>query len=331
MNRYFSCLGLLASIILTFIPTDSVKSEEAIKEYAFPLMGTRFLIRGEGVKEEDVKASVELGKQINAACSDYDATSELMQLNHWPENKPFKLGPILEDVLKEALKISELTEGAYDPTVGWHTWNWRKSRRDEVLPDQAAIAKAKAATGWRKLKIDAEKGEVTKLAPNMRIDLGGIAKGYAADRILALLRERGIKQASVAAGGDLALGDPPNGKEGWSVTLKTLDAEKELVPKTLTLSHKGVSTSGDLHQWIEIDGKRYSHIVDANTGLGLQKRISATVIAEKATWSDALATSLCVRPELLEKLEKEAKIQAWIVEEDEAGKKHLTHSSNIDN
>lgn len=330
MMRYTSFFGLLAASILSLLMSGTAMSEEKIKEYAFPLMGTRFLVRGEGIDEDDVRAAAELGKKINDACSDYDVTSELMQLNRWPENKPFNLSPILQEVLTEALKISELTEGAYDPTVGWHTWNWRKSRRDGALPDQQAIEKATAATGWQKLRLDSEKAEITKLAPDMRLDLGGIAKGYTADRILALLSDRGIKHASVAAGGDLALGEPPVGKMGWDITLKTLDSERNLVPKQLVLSKKGISTSGDLHQWIEIDGKRYSHIVDSSTGLGLEKRISATVIANKTTWSDALATALCVRPALLEKLVKDAGIQAWIVVEDGEGKNRLIQSSNID-
>ncbi|WP_346187341.1 FAD:protein FMN transferase [Rubritalea halochordaticola] len=331
MNRLLPYLGLLVITFLSSMPSSSASEDESIKEYAFPLMGTRFLVRGEGLDEEDVRAAVELGKKINSACSDYDATSELMKLNHWPENQPFALSPILKDVLAEALTISKLTEGAYDPTVGWHTWNWRKSRRDHTLPKLEAIAKAKAATGWNQLVLNSEESTITKLLPNMRIDLGGIAKGYTADRILSLLQQRGIKKASVAAGGDLCLGEAPSGKEGWAVSLKTLDAENKLVPQHLLLSQRGISTSGDIHQWIEIEGKRYSHIVDAATGLGLERRISATVIADKTTWSDALATALCVRPDIMEKLVKEAGIKAWIVLEDENGQNQLIKSSNADN
>lgn len=287
-----------------------------VREFEFPLMGTRYAIRGEGLTEEVLEKVKKLGAEVNSACSDYDQTSELMNLNHWPAGKVFELSPILFDVLREALAISKFTDGAYDPTVGWHTWNWRKSRRDGELPNVTAIAKAKAATGWRSLVLDLEKRTVVKRVEGMRIDLGGIAKGYAADRMLGLLKERGFERVSVVAGGDLRLGVASVGAKGWVVELKTLDGEKKLVPRKVLLEGCGVSTSGDLHQWIEIGGKRFSHIVDAGTGLGLERRVSATVVARSATWSDALATALCVRPGLLGELGKLDGVEGLVVLEE---------------
>jgi thiamine biosynthesis lipoprotein len=139
---------------------------------------------------------------------------------------------------------------------------------------------------------------VTKLAENMRLDLGGIAKGFAADGMLDILHQHKITCASVIAGGEIVLGDPPPDKEGWEVTLMTLDTESAITPAKITRANCAISTSGDLYQAVTIDGQRYSHIVDPSTGLGLTRRISATVIGPNVTLTDALATAFCVNPQL---------------------------------
>jgi thiamine biosynthesis lipoprotein len=127
----------------------------------------------------------------------------------------------------------------------------------------------------------------------MAFDLGGVAKGCAADLMLETLAEAGIPQALITAGGDIRLGAAPPGREGWNVAIKTFDLSGN--DEILTLSNAAVSTSGDLHQSVEIDGVKYSHILDPATGLGLTRRIAASVIADNAKLSDALATAACVQ------------------------------------
>ena len=129
----------------------------------------------------------------------------------------------------------------------------------------------------------------------MRLDFGGIAKGYAADRSLDALRDMGIRRALVVAGGDVAAGEPPPGERGWRVEIAPFDtAETPARAETLTLATAAVSTSGDAEQWVEIGGVRYSHILDPRTGRPLTGRRQATVVARDATTSDMLATALCV-------------------------------------
>jgi thiamine biosynthesis lipoprotein len=128
----------------------------------------------------------------------------------------------------------------------------------------------------------------------MQLDLGGIAKGYAADEALRLLKGRGMPRALVAASGDIAIGDPPPGQRGWKIAISGMDADAVSATPTLLLKNCGVSTSGDTEQFIEIDHVRYSHIVDPRTGLGLTNRIQATIIAPHTTASDSLATTVCV-------------------------------------
>lgn len=271
--------------------------------YHQPLMGTRFslVLYADGKKNADTaaKAAFDYAAEVNRVCSDYDVTSELMQLNAAPANVAFQCSAMLHDVLTRAAAVARQTQGAYDPTLGWHSYNWRMARKKGVLPDAGTIARAKAASGWEKLSLDPARGTATKLAADMRIDLGGIAKGYAADGMLTILNRHHITRACIVAGGDVLLGDPPPGKVGWEISLRTLDADHSLTPATLTESNCAISTSGDIHQSATIGGKRYSHVVDPGTGLGLTRRVSATVTGRTATLTDALATAFCVNPRLV--------------------------------
>ena len=155
----------------------------------------------------------------------------------------------------------------------------------------------------------------------MLLDLGGIAKGYAADAALAVLRQHGITQALVALGGDIAVGDPPPGEAGWRIGVAPLKNPDAPPRYHLRVKNAGVSTAGDLHQAVEIDGKRYSHIIDPRTGIGLVGRRSATVIAPNATTSDGLDTGICVMgPERgLAMIEKLDAVAALYVYENEKG------------
>jgi len=270
--------------------------------YQQALMGTRFLMtfyaKGKPQADEAARAAFQFADDVNSACSDYDVTSELMKLNAAPHNQPVPITPLLLDVLSRGLKIAKQTNGAYDPTLGHHSYNWRMARKKGELPSPKKITQAKAASGWRNLLIDPATHSATKLVTNMRLDLGGIAKGYAADGMLRVLNDHAITRASITAGGEVRLGEPPPDQPGWNVSLKTLDAHHQLSPAVITLSNCSVSTSGDLHQSITIDGQQYSHIVNSSTGLGLTTRVSATIIANNTTLTDALATAYCVNPTL---------------------------------
>jgi thiamine biosynthesis lipoprotein len=285
------------------IPANSAEAP-ALQKYTYQqaLMGTRFLMtfytKDKAQADEAARAAFRFADDVNSACSDYDVTSELMQLNAAPSMKSIPLSDLLSDILHTSLEISTISNGAYDPTLGHHSYNWRMARKKGVLPTADQITKAKAASGWKYLMFVDKRQSITKLTPNMRLDLGGIAKGYAADGMLKVLTQHGITQASITAGGEVRLGDAPPGRDGWKISLHTLDSEHQLSPKIIVLSNCAISTSGDLYQSITIDGTRYSHIVDPDTALGLTTRRSATVIGPDCTHTDALATALCVDPTL---------------------------------
>jgi len=224
--------------------------------------------------------------------SDFQADSELMRLCDQPFGTPVPVSAELFEVLQRSLKVSKLSDGAFDVTVGPYIRLWRFARKRKVLPTPAEIAAARAAVGWQKLRLDPRTRTVTLLVPNMRLDLGGIGKGYAADAALRILKGRGIDRALVAASGDIAVGNPPPGQRGWKIGIAPFDGDTNKAPRTLLLHNAGISTSGDTEQFIEINGIRYSHIVNPVTGLGLTNRIQATVIGPDATTTDSLDTTV---------------------------------------
>jgi len=174
-------------------------------------------------------------------------------------------------VLETALRRARETEGSFDPTLGPVTALWREARKQHRLPDDDALREALARTGYRHLHLDSAARTATFDIPGMRLDLGGIAKGYAADEALAAL---GLPSALVALSGDLAIGAPPPGKKGWRIAIGSTGEVR-------ILANTAVSTSGDTEQHLDAAGQRYSHIVDPHTGVGLTARRMVTVIARR--------------------------------------------------
>jgi FAD:protein FMN transferase len=234
-------------------------------------------------------------KQLNDCMTDYDSDSELSRLSQTSgQNRAVPVSPDLWAVLNRAQELAQQSQGAFDVTVGPYVNLWRFARREGKLPDPARLAKARLVVGYTNMLLDPAHGTVKLLVPNMRLDLGGIAKGYAVDQALKVLGRLGITRALVSGGGDMAVSGPPPGKKGWRIELPPLDASNAPPARFVLLSHAGLSTSGDLFQRLEIDGARYSHIVDPRTGMGLTDHSLATVIAPDDFTADGLTKVMSV-------------------------------------
>lgn len=257
-------------------------------EAAEPHMGTLVRITLYAAREDHARRAFSQAfariRELDQLLSDYKPESEVSRLS----THPMPVGPDLAAVLGYALQISRRTGGAFDVTAAPLTHLWREARTQHRLPDPNALRGARRITGYRNLKLRGNKAWFAK--PDMRLDLGGVAKGYAADQALAVLVQNGMPSALVAVSGDIAIGRPPPGREGWRITL---EPTPELA-RTVELANCGVSTSGDREQYLERNGVRYSHIVDPRTGNALTRPASASVIAPSAMQADAIATSVCV-------------------------------------
>lgn len=284
--------------LLTWLMLSHLLLADERFDFERPLMGTMFRISSyapsRDVAQKAAEAAFAEAEAMNAVASDYIADSELLGLSKKTVGEPIVVSPRLFSLVSQARAMAELTDGAFDPTLGPLTKLWRESRRRQKLPAPATLAQARQSSGYRLLACDADQRTITLKAAGMRLDLGGIAKGQAADAMLAVFFQHQLPRTSITAGGDVRLGDPPPGQKGWAIGVRTFDREED--SSTLTLANCAVSTSGDLQQAITIDGIRYAHIIDPQTGLGLTRPVAATVIAPTAAKSDALATACCVLP-----------------------------------
>jgi thiamine biosynthesis lipoprotein len=287
-------------------------------EYAETHMGTKFQMIVYAADEKTARAATAAAfarvAVLDGIMSDYKPTSELMRLCDKAGGEPVKVSEELSFVLTKAQEVSELSDGAFDVTVGPVVRLWRLARKTGRLPDPDDLKKALELVGYKNIKLAPKERTVQLPKPGMRLDLGGIAKGYAADEALAVLKKHGIHRALVAAGGDIAVSGPPPDKEGWTIGIQPLAPEEVKNPRHLILKNGGVSTSGDAEQFVEIDGKRYSHIVDPRTGLGLPGHRSVTVVAPNGITSDSLTKVASVLGEEgLKLIEKQPGVSARIV------------------
>lgn len=238
--------------------------------------------------------------ELNSILSDYDEDSELSRLSRTGgSGQKVALGRDLGIVLQEAERISQISQGTFDVTVGPYVQLWKRARRQRELPPADQLESARAAVGWQYVKLErtgvsTRSVTATLLRPNMRLDLGGIAKGYALDEAAKVLREMGVRQFLVSGGGDMVVGEPPPGESGWRIEVGALDVTNAPPSRFVRLRNTALVTSGDRFQRVEIGGVRYSHIVDPRSGLGLTDHSLVTLIGPRATTVDALSKLVSV-------------------------------------
>lgn len=226
--------------------------------------------------------------ELEDVFSDWRPASEVRRLAEQPA-RWVPVSPELFDVLATALEISRLSGGAFDPTLGPVTLLWRRARETGVLPDSLALRDAMARTGWRHVTLDSSTCAARLDVAGMRIDLGGIAKGYILEAASRILTAHGVASHLIEAGGDLRVGSAPRGAAGWRVAVRSRARDT-----TITVANAAVATSGSTSQFVVIDGRRYSHLIDARTGIGLSHLRQVTVVAGDGALADAIATTMVI-------------------------------------
>jgi thiamine biosynthesis lipoprotein len=271
-------------------------------EYVRQKMGGPFRIvlyaPDEAAANRAAEAAFARVDQLNAALSDYQPDTEISRLSQrtlaGPMAEPVKVGDDLWHVLVRGQAIAEETGGAFDITVGPYVRLWRRARELGELPTDERLEKTRPSVGHANVRLDPKGHTAQLLAPRMRLDVGGLALGYIADQAVAAAAAAGAPSALVDAGGEISVGDPPPGKDGWVVGIQSLKNPDEVTGEYVNIRNACVTSSGDTRRFIEIGGRRYSHIIDPRTGLGLTRRIGATVIAPDGMTADALDTAVCV-------------------------------------
>ena len=283
------------SLLLVTLFLYSLSSFGQVKKYNFsePKMGSPLNITL--FSEDSAKAyflakkSFQIADSLNLIFSDYLENSELNLLNKTAGTNTFTpVSPALWDIIQQSLRASEKCKGAFDISVGSIVKLWRKARKEKVLPDKNILQKSLQSIGYQYIISDSINHTIKLLQKNTSLDLGGIAKGYVAQVMVDFLQQQGIEKALVDAGGDLAMA----GKD-WRIGISIPNSE-ELMQGFLVLQNQAVATSGNMYQFVEIRGKKYSHIVNPHTGLGLTHQRNVTVIAPDGATADWLATACSV-------------------------------------
>ena len=277
----FSCFGLHA---------------QERYEFTHQQMGTqiRLVFYAKNKVGADVIASKAFDRidELNNKLSDYLGHSELNKLLD-QAGKEVVVSDDLFKVLKKAVAISKATEGAFDISVGPFVELWRTSRQNRILPSDADLIKAKRYVGYQKISFP-KKNVVQLNVSQMKLDLGGIGKGFTADEVIKVLESNGVRSALVDMGGDIRVSNPPPSKDYWVLAFSYYNEKGDEVLKKIRLKNAAVATSGDLYQFVEINGIRYSHIINPLTGMALNNSIQVTTIANNATEADALSSAFSV-------------------------------------
>ena len=231
-------------------------------------------------------------------CADYEALlsktiegSDVWNLNR-ADGEPVEVHPETAELLRLAVEIGEASGGAFDVTIAPVSGMWNFTAEDPVLPDSDALRLAAARVDYRNVEID---GNTVTLKNGAEIDLGGIAKGYIADRVAEYLREQGVTSACINMGGNvLTIGTKPDGSP-WTIGIRDPNGTPEQSAEVLQFGGAAVVTSGNYERFFVLDGVRYHHILDPKTGMPVSNGLaSVTIIGTRSDLCDALSTACFV-------------------------------------
>ncbi len=289
----WSLFFLASASSAAILPT--VPSSAQLQRYEFAQieMGTVFsIILYTPTEVEAQQASAAAFRRIeglDSLLSDYKRHSELNRVCREAAVSAQIVSSDLFYVLQKSVEFSERTGGAFDVTVKPLVDLWKEAFRDSRRPEEDRIRRALSRVGHSQILLNPRTRSVRFRHPGVTLDLGAIAKGYAADEVVKLLRSREIETVLIDAGGDVRAGRAPPGSEGWRIEVEGAGREVPLI-----LVDQAIATSGDLHNFAEIGGVRYSHIIDPRSGQALEESRQVTVVAPDALSADALATAFSV-------------------------------------
>jgi thiamine biosynthesis lipoprotein len=286
-----TALNILSTVSLVITPVlahaEWFHREEAI-------MGTRVAVElwseDASLAERAMDAVIAEMRRTDELMSTYKPESQLSQVNAHAFERPVQVDREIVDVVTRSFEFSRLSDGAFDITyasVGY-LYDYRAHRR----PTGEQVAAALPAVDWRQVQVDPSANTIRFLRQGVRIDLGGIAKGYAVDRCVELLRGMGIRHAMVNAGGDTRLLGDRRGKP-WIVGIRDPRSDARVVTR-MPLADEAISTSGDYERYFEEDGVRYHHILVPGTGESARAVRSVTILGSDATQTDGLSTTVFV-------------------------------------
>lgn len=320
-----SRLLLTVLVLFAFLTSCTSNDSSVPHKSSRLLLGTLVEVTIPGDKEKAAKATQAVFDEMKRIedLTSFHKPSGLTAINDAAGTEAVKADDELLDLIAAALRTSEHTQGAFDPSVGVLSRLWSFSGGEPRLPGQKEIADALTKVGWRKIQVDRAAGTVMLPDKGMALDLGGIAKGYALDRSARVLKDLGITSALVNAGGDvLVIGEKEPGKP-WRVGVQDPRNPREVIA-VVEVKDRVIMTSGDYERFFVKDGKRYHHILDPKTGYPAEGAQSVTLVASSGVRAEPLGTTIFVKgiAQGLAYVESLGDIQAMVI--DTNGEVHTT-------
>ncbi len=295
------CVSVVKSSLLLAIWLSCTNAQPKLIRYEDSRisMACTYSIVAYGTEEEKLKQAVSAAfdevDRIDRLMSHYKPDSPLSKLNRDAAKHPVKTDAELFAFIAECVRYSRTSNGAFDVTVGPLMKAWGFFRGEGRMPSEAELQAVRLKIGWQHLRLNAQDQTIQFDCEGVELDLGGIAKGYAVDRVVALFKQQGITRALINAGGStiFALGAPPE-SDAWAIELQDpLDARK--IARTVRLRDQALSVSGRAEKFFELNGKRYSHIMNPRTGRPVMNVLSVAVITKTGTAGDALDNAFYVQ------------------------------------
>jgi thiamine biosynthesis lipoprotein len=292
--RIFTALFCIFFSLLTY---GQARQNLVTVKKTLKLMGTRFEITVVAPNEEigyiNIHEAVSEIERIEKIISSWDKDSQTSLINKNAGIKPVKVSKELFDIIERSIKISELTDGAFDITYASMDHIWKFDGTMDKAPTEAEIKKSVSKIGYKKIVLDAENRTVYLPVKGMRIGFGAIGKGYAADKAKELLVSKDVKGGIINASGDLTTWGTKVTGEKWLVGIAN-PLSKDRVFSWLPVVESSVATSGNYEKYIVLNGEKYSHIIDPRTGYPTRGINSVSIFAKQAELCDALATAVFI-------------------------------------
>jgi len=288
------------TITLLVFSTPLLQAQTRKFSYSEMKMGSAFnliIVSADSNKANHLaRKSYELVDSLNHIFSNYDSSSELSKINASAGLLPYKMSTAMLDLVQKSQYAYIQSKGAYDISIGPLSSLWRNARKAKLFPEASTVLATKKLVGLNQVKINKRLGTIFLPNANMQLDFGGIAKGYIAQWVINFLKANGIQQALVDAGGDIVMSGAPLNQQGWLIGVNLPETTDQLLNKKLQLSNCSVATSGDVYQFIEYKGVKYSHIINPLTGYGVTNLRNVTIVAKTGATADWLATACSILP-----------------------------------
>ena len=288
------------TITLLVFSTPLLQAQTRKFSYSEMKMGSAFnliIVSADSNKANHLaRKSYELVDSLNHIFSNYDSSSELSKINASAGLLPYKMSRAMLDLVQKSQYAYIQSKGAYDISIGPLSSLWRNARKAKLFPEASTVIATKKLVGFAQIKINKRLGTIFLPNADMHLDFGGIAKGYIAQWVINFLKANGIQQALVDAGGDIVMSGPPLNQKGWLIGVNLPETTDQLLNKKLQLSNCSVATSGDVYQFIEYKGVKYSHIINPLTGYGVTNLRNVTIVAKTGATADWLATACSILP-----------------------------------